>query len=130
MEKSGILSLISVNDKESDVLLEYLRKSNNTSIFDFINYLIGKDYIEFLDLLAGSNIKISSHKSLYRDIEYIKVYNYVKEHGFTEESIKSACKIYNKKLSFVKGAVVKIHKSLTGEEINLKFNSERGILDE
>jgi hypothetical protein len=127
MEKNGILALVNLSDKESDLFLDYLRKSSNTPAYDFINYLIGKDYIMFLDLLAGVNLKISSRKSLYRDMEYIKIYIYVRDHGFNLDSMKCAAKIYNKKLSFVKRAVAKVSKTVEGVA-NDCINDKDGIV--
>jgi hypothetical protein len=121
MEKSGIFSLIKVSEKESDILLSYLRNQNQTPAFDFICYLIGIDYIQFLDLLAGTNLKIPSRKSLYRDIEYVKIYSYIKERDFTVDSVKNAAKIYNKNISFVKRAIFKVSKTLNQ---NLPVNLE------
>ena len=132
MEKSGIFSLIEVSDKESKLLLNYLRCTNKTPVYDFINYLIGSDYLQFLDLLAGANLKVPSRKSLYREIEYIKVYNYVKERKFTVDSIRIATRLYNKNIYFVKRAIVKISKAL-GEEIPLtleELNNIKSTVDE
>lgn len=108
MEESGMLSLISFSDRESKLFLEYLRKYYDTPAYDFINYLIGKDYIKFLDLLAGAVIKIPNQKNTYRDMEYIKIYLYVTDHGGGEEAMKSASRIYNKKLSFVRRAFSRV----------------------
>lgn len=117
MEKPGILSLINLKDKESEYYLEYLRKVNNTPAYDFINYLIGEEYIKFLDLLAGTVLKIPNHKTLFRDLEYIKIYSYVRDRGYTEESIKCAAKLYNKKVYFVRRAVAKVSTVIEGKEV-------------
>jgi hypothetical protein len=116
MEKSGIFSLVEINDKESLLLLEYMRKFNKSSACDFIHYLIGMEYLKFLDLLAGTNLKVPSRKSLYRDIEYIKIYNYVREKNFEIDSIRNASKVYGKSLSFVRRAIIKISRCI-GEKI-------------
>jgi hypothetical protein len=132
MEKSGIFSLIEINDKESSLLLAYLRTVNKTPAYDFISYLIGIEYLQFLDLLAGNTLKVPSRKSLFRDLEYIKIYNYVREKKFTIESVRTVAKLYNKNISFVKRAVIKISKSLN-ETLPMsieELNSIRGIIDD
>lgn len=132
MEKSGIFSLIEVNDKESTLLLDYLRHVNKTPAFDFINYLIGIEYMQFLDLLAGTSLKVPSRKSLYREVEYIKVYNYVRERKFTIDAIRMATKRYNKNIYFVKRAIIKISKSLN-ETLPMtidELNSIKCMVDE
>lgn len=106
--------MIKMNDKEHELFLEYLRKANKTIAYDLVHYIVKDDFIQFLDLLAGMNFKIASRKNLYRDIEYIKIYNYVKNHGNDINAMKCAAKIYNKKLSFIKRAVYKVSKTLEG----------------
>lgn len=132
MEKSGIFSLIEINDKESKLLLTYLRNTNKTSAYDLINYLIGIDYLQFLDLLAGNTLKIPSRKSIYRDLEYIKIYNFVKEKKFSTDSIRTVAKLYTKNISFVKRAIIKISKSLN-EELPItmeELNSIKYIIED
>jgi hypothetical protein len=75
-------------------------------------------------------LKIPSRKTLYRDIEYIKIYNYVKEHGFTFDSIRCASRIYNKELSFVKRAVAKVSKCVDGQECDIaSLKDDSGSVD-
>ena len=119
MEKPGILSLVSIKGKESQYFRDYLRKTGNTAVYDFIYYLLGEDYLRFLDLLAGTVLKIPSHKTLYRDIEYIKLYCYVKERGFTEDAVKNAAKLYSKKAYFVRTAIKKISEVLEGKRAEI-----------
>lgn len=107
-----MFSLVSVSEKESKLLLSYLRNLSKTPAYDFIDYLIGADYIKFLDILSGFNLKIPNRRSLYRDIEYIKIYNYVREKKFSVESIRASARIYNKNIAFVKRAILKMSKIL------------------
>ncbi len=124
MEKHGILSLINLSEKESETYLEYLRLSSKSPIYDFVKYLIGEDYIKFLDLLAGSTVKIPSRKALFRDIESIKIYLYVEKHGFTEESMMCASKIFGKKMYFIRSSVKRVSKILEGRGDEEFFTDE------
>jgi hypothetical protein len=132
MEKSGIFALIEISDKESDLLLNYLRSVGKTPAFDFVQYLLGSDYIKFLDLVAGTTLKVPSRRSLYRDIEYIKIYNYIKERDFAIDSVRVASKVFCKNMSFIKRAIIKMSRCLN-EDIPLSvdiLNSIRGVVDE
>jgi hypothetical protein len=120
INKSGVFSLITINDKESDLFLEFLRKSSNTCAYDFVKYLLGDDYLKFIDLLAGTVLKIPSHKNLLRDLECIKLYRYVRDHGYTEESIKNAARIFNKKISYVRRAVKRVSLVVEGKEVEIR----------
>lgn len=117
MENSGILSLIELNDKENKLYLEYIRKKNDTAIYDFVYYLLGDSWIKFLDLTAGANLKVPSRSNLFRDIDYIKIYNYVVTHGDNEDAMKGAAKIYNKKVSYVRKAVSKVKETLNSSVV-------------
>jgi hypothetical protein len=133
VETSGIFSLVKITADESDLLLSYLRNTSKSSALDFIVYLIGDDYLKFLDLLAGTTFKVPPRKSLYRDVEYIKIYNYVKARDFDIYAIKNASKVYGKNLAFIRRALEKVSKSI-GEPlpINLKeYNfTNIGVLGE
>ena len=124
MEKHGILSLINLNDKESETYLEYLRLSCKSPMYDFVKYLIGDDYVKFLDLLAGSTVKIPSRKTLFRDIESIKIYLYAEKHGFTEESLLCASKIFGKKMHFIRSSIKRVSKVLESRGEEESFSSE------
>lgn len=115
MEKAGIMSLIKLSDKEADLFLEYLRKSGNTPVYDLIVYMNGDSYLKILDLLAGVSIKIPNRKNLYRDIEHIKIYSYVRDRGYNLSVLHSASKVYNKKMAFVRRSVEKMSKVIEGK---------------
>ncbi len=127
MEKSGIFSLIKLNDRESDAFLDYLRKSSNTPVYDLLNYVAGDDYLKVLDLMAGMLIKIPSRKNLYRDVEQIKIYCYVRDRGFTLEALQSASKIYSKRMAFVRRSVERISNIVDGSPVTI-INKEKEIL--
>jgi hypothetical protein len=123
-EKAGILSLVNISDTESKLFLSYIRSANKTTAVDFVEYMLGMDYLQFLDLLAGTNLKIPNRKNLYRDLEYIKIYNYCKVRNFTVESMVNAAKLYEIGLVNVKKALIKVSKTIgekmpyTEEELN------------
>ncbi len=127
MEKSGIFSLVNLNERESGAFLDFLRKKGNTSAYDLLKYLSGDDYLKVLDLMAGMLIKIPSRKSMYRDIEHIKLYCYVKERGFTEQSLRSASSVYGKRPSCVRRAVERVSNILEGKTVEIIDNRERGV---
>ncbi len=109
------MSLVNLSDKEAELFLEYLRKGGNTPVFDLIVYMNGDSYLKILDLLAGASIKIPNRKNLYRDIEHIKIYSYVRDRGFKLSVLHSASKVYNKKMAFVRRSVEKMSRILEGK---------------
>jgi hypothetical protein len=96
----------------------------NNPALEFIRYLLGDDYIKFIDVMSGTVVKIPSAKALERDLESVKIFLYVKRHGFTELSIKEAAKAYNKSALTAKRYTLKVSKvlgiedTLEGDDLN------------
>ena len=88
----------------------------NNPALEFIRYILGDDYIKFIDIMSGTTMKIPSSKVLERDLEYVRIYLYVKRHGFTEQSIKEVAKMYNKTVLVVRRYVLKVSKVLGTED--------------
>lgn len=117
MEIRGGLSTYELSTIEKDTFAEYLQHSMNNPALEFIRYLLGDDYIKFIDVMSGTNVKIPSAKSLERDLESVKIYLYVKRHGFTELSIKEAAKTYNKTVLTARRYALKVSKVLGVEDM-------------
>ena len=96
MEIHGVFSTYKLTNQEKDLFAEYLQHVMNNPVIEFVRYLLGDDYLKFIDILSGTTFKIPSSKSLEKDLESVRIYIYVSKGGFTEESIKSASKIFGK----------------------------------
>lgn len=124
MEIRGGLSTYELSTVEKDTFAEYLQHSMNNPALEFIRYLLGDDYIKFIDVMSGTVVKIPSAKSLERDLESVKIFLYVKRNGFTELSIKEAAKAYNKSALTAKRYTLKVSKvlgiedTLEGDDLN------------
>ena len=116
LEIKGVFSTYDLSDTEMEVFAEYLQHSMNTPLLEFLKYLLGNDYLRFIDIMAGCNFKIPSSKTLERNLEAIKVFLYVKKNGFTEDSIREASKIYKKSLLTTRKYIYKVAKTLGTED--------------
>lgn len=67
--------------------------------------------------MSGTTVKIPSSKSLGRDLESVKIYLYIKRHGFTELSIKEAAKSYGKSVLTARRYALKVSKVLGVEDM-------------
>lgn len=117
LEIRGGFSTYELSTIEKDTFAEYLQHSMNNPALEFIKYLLGDDYIKFIDVMSGTTVKIPSAKSLERDLESVKIYLYVKRHGFTELSVKEAAKMYNKTVLTARRYALKVSKVLGVEDM-------------
>lgn len=116
MEIRGVFSSVNLSELEKDTFVKYLQYSINSPVLEFVRYLLGDDYLKFIDILSGTTFKIPSSKSLERDLEYVRIYTYIKKRGFTESSIRSASKSFGKTVSTIKKSVYKVSKVLGIED--------------
>lgn len=112
-----MFSTYNLTDIEKEVFAEYLQHTMNNPLVELVRYLLGDDYLKFIDIMAGSTFKIPSPKSLEKDLESVKVYLYVKKNGFTEDSVRSAAKLYNRTVLASRKAVYKVGKTLGVEDL-------------
>ena len=125
MEIRGGFSTYNLSTAEKEVFAEYLQHSMNNPALEFIKYLLGDDYIKFIDVMSGTILKIPSAKSLEHDLELIRVFLYARKNGFSEISIKEASKMFNKTVLTIRRYVLKVSKVLgiedtliDGDELN------------
>lgn len=96
MSSYGSISTITMSDEEKDLYAEYLSVSIGNPVLEFIKYMLGDDYLKFIDICSGTNFNIPSNKALERGINNVKMYAYVKKWNFSNASIVNAGNIYKK----------------------------------
>ena len=85
-----------MSDEEKDLYVEYLSVSIGNPVLEFVKYMLGDDYLQFIDICSGTNFNIPSNKALERGINNVKMYEYVKKWNFSNASIVNAGNIYKK----------------------------------
>ena len=116
MEIHGVFSAYNLSDDEKDLFAEYLQYVMNNPLIEFVKYLLGDDYLKFIDIMSGTTFKIPSAKSLERDLESVRIFLYMKNNNFTEESIKSVARMYGRTVLTSKRAAYRIAKALGVED--------------
>ena len=96
MSSYGSISTITMSDEEKDLYAEYLSVSIGNPVLEFVKYMLGDDYLKFIDICSGTNFNIPSNKALERGINSVKMYAYVKKWNFSNASIVNAGNIYKK----------------------------------
>lgn len=105
-----------MSDDEKDLFAEYLQISIGNPVLEFVRYMLGDDYLKFIDICSGTNFTIPSNRALERDINYIKIFLYVKKSNFSNNSIIDAGSVYKKTELAVKRIVLKVSKTLGIED--------------
>lgn len=135
LEVRGRFSSYDLSTIEKDTFAEYLQHSMNNPAMEFIKYLLGDDYIKFIDIMSGMTVKIPSSKSLERDLESVKIFLYVKRGNFSEDSIREASRIYNKTILTARRYILKVAKvlgiedTLDGDDLNNYIQNIKSIED-
>lgn len=96
MSSYGSISTITMSDEEKDLYAEYLSVYIGNPVLEFVKYMLGDDYLKFIDICSGTNFNIPSNKALERGINNVKMYAYVKKWNFSNASIVNAGNIYKK----------------------------------
>lgn len=124
MEIRGVFSTYDLTDGEKDTFADYLQHSMNNPIIEFIRYLLGDDYLKFIDIMSGSTFKVPSSKTLERDLLAVRLYLRAKRGRFTEDSIRIAAKEFGKTVVTTKRYIYKVSKvlgvedTLEGDDLN------------
>lgn len=70
----GSLSTITMSDDEKDLFAEYLQISIGNPVLEFVRYLLGDDYLKFVDICSGTNFTIPSNRALERILIILKYF--------------------------------------------------------
>ena len=117
MELRGSFSTYELTSLEKDTFADYLQHSMNNPVMEFIKYLMGDDYIRFIDIMSGITLKIPSQKTLTRDLESVKIYLYAKKNNFSETSVREAAKLYGKTALTARRYIYKVARVLGSEDL-------------
>lgn len=135
MEVRGGFSTYELTDLEKDTFEDYLQHVMNNPVLEFVKYLLGDDYLKFIDIMSGTTFKVPSSKTLERDLEAVRIFLYVKKNGFSDESIRVAAKLYDRAVITVRRHVYRVSKvlgiedTLEGDDLNNYITYVKSIDD-
>lgn len=111
VEKSvGVLSLVQLSKTERELFLDYIHGTKGTTDYEFLYSILGDKLLQFLDVFAGETIKVMPREEVIKDIRYIKIYCYLESRGFTEESIESASRVFNRRKNSIVRIIEKVRR--------------------
>ena len=107
-----ILKFLAFKDltKEQKDIFIKLISDDYSYLFQVLFNIIEDDnlVLEIIDILAGQKIQFPTRKKLYKLLEKIKIYTFVKNKNYSQDSCKLLAKQYNKRISQIKSAVDRI----------------------
>ena len=96
--------------KEQQDLFIKLISDDSSSLYQVLFNVIDdtQKTIELIDILSGEKLVFPNRKKIYKLLEKIQIYTYIKHRDNTEKSYQLLAKIYNKRVSQIKAAVNRI----------------------
>ena len=111
-----------ITEEQKNLFIDFLSTEVSSS-FKILFNVIDDDYLvmELLDIFAGKKIQFPDRKKLYKLLEKIKIYTYIKSKNYSPDSYKLLAKQYKKRISQIRS---------TGERVDyLLYNRNQNIKD-
>lgn len=72
--------------------------------------ILEDDYLtlEIIDILAGNKVQFPTRKKLYKLLEKVKIYSFVKSKDYSSDSYKLLAKQYKKRISQIRSTVERV----------------------
>lgn len=123
-EVGKLLAFRDLTEDQKNIFIK-LVSSEYSYIFQVLFNIIDDDYLtlELIDILAGQKLQIPNRKKLYKLLEKIKIYTFIKQKNYSSEAYKLLAKQYNIRISQVKSAVSRVEQ-LLNEHNNIKEDNK------
>lgn len=112
VETVGKLSLVRLSDREKEVLLEVMREESGDTLYEFISFFLGEDFLKFLDTFSGQRLNVPDRDRVVKLVNYVKIYAFVEKGGFSEEVYDKAALLFEKRRASVVRIVAKLNRIL------------------
>lgn len=102
-----------LTEEQKDLLLKLV--SYDESYLIQVLYNVYQDNIlvlEILDIFAGKFVKFPTRKKIYKILEKVRIYTYMKQNNNSESAVKYLSEKYNKRYTQIRDLVSKIDKVL------------------
>lgn len=128
----GVGSLISFKGLTNEQINLFIKliSSDYSYLFQILFNVVDDEnlVLKLVDIFAGQKIQFPQRKKLYKLLEKIKIYTFVKSKGYSEESYKLLAKQYGKRISQIKAIVDRIDYLLDSGRYN-KIDEHNNIKD-
>lgn len=105
-EKGSLLLFRKATKEDIDLMLK-LMSSERYEFISLFRDIIDDDLslIKLLDMMSGNKITFPERRKIYKTLEKVFIYNYIKAHNFSNQSYVAVAKQYGKRTTQVKAIV-------------------------
>lgn len=132
MEDVGSLIIFkNMTAEQQELFIRLIGDDYSSNIQVLYNIIEDKNKaLMLIDLFAGKKLAFPDRKKLYRLLEKIKIYTYVKNHNFSKQSLVTMAKQYKRRTSQIKTIVNRIEHLLNNGKIHdAELDNEEGYPD-
>lgn len=119
IDEDGVLILFK-NASDEDIKLMIDLLSDEYSVYLRVLYNIIDDRNKFLmvlDVLSEQRFYFPERRKVYKTLEKVMIYNYVRDRGFDQGAISDVAKQYSKRTEQVRKIIKKINEKKNGQLI-------------
>ena len=104
-----------LSDEQKNLFIK-LVSDDCSSIFQVLFNIIDDNLLtlELIDIFAGEKISFPNRKKLYKILEKIQIYTFIKSKGYSQESYQLLAKQYKRRISQIKSVVDRVNFLLSG----------------
>lgn len=115
--RAGLLAAEEVTTEELKSLTKLMVKDRGNEQMDFLFYILGEDLLLFLDTFSGETLRIPKREEVMRDIDHIKIYNYVKSNADRDDIESKAAIRFQRRKQSITRIVNRVERIMGGEGI-------------
>lgn len=116
MDEDGVLILFKNASKEDlELMIDLLSDEYNTYLRVLYNIIDDRDkFLMVLDVLAEQRFYFPERRKIYKTLEKVMIYNYVKNRNFEQEAISDVARQYAKRTEQVRKIIKRIDEKKNG----------------
>lgn len=116
-EKGSLLLFRKATEEDIDLMLK-LMSSEKYEFLTILRTVVLSDIdlVKLLDMMSGAKVTFPERRKVYKTLEKVFIYNYVKERDFSQQSYVAMAKQYGKRVTQVKAIVETMIRVLEKED--------------
>lgn len=116
-EKGSLLLFRKATEEDIDIMLR-LMSSDKYEFISILRSVIHDDVdlLKLLDMMSGSKVVFPDRRKVYKTLEKVFIYQYVKDREFSQQSFVAMAKQYDKRVTQVKAIVDTMRRTLEKDE--------------
>lgn len=105
-EKGSLLLFRKATEDDIDLMLK-LMSSEKYEFLSILRTVVSSDIdlVKLLDMMSGARVTFPERRKVYKTLEKVFIYNYIKSRDFSQQSYVAMAKQYNKRVTQVKAIV-------------------------